>query len=86
MYIWRIINLKIESYGKEIFVFHYFVDYFVPFFGYGYILIHFENGIYTIEQLKGDVVMSLIMSFVISLGLAVTLSISQKQKDKENKE
>ena len=55
-----------------------------PFFGYGYILIHFENGIYTIEQLKGDVVMSLIMSFVISLGLVVTLAISQKQ-NKENK-
>jgi ABC-type Mn2+/Zn2+ transport system permease subunit len=57
-----------------------------PFFGYGYILIHFENGIYTIEKLKGDVVMSLIMSFVISLGLVVTLAISQKQKNKENKE
>ena len=57
-----------------------------PFFGYGYILIHFENGIYTIEQLKGDVVMSLIMSFVISLGLVVTLAISQRQKNKENKE
>jgi len=57
-----------------------------PFFGFGYILIHFENGIYTIERLKGDVVMSLIMSFVISLGLVVTLAISQMQKNKENKE
>ena len=30
--------------------------------------------------------MSLIMSFVISLGLVVTFAISQKQKNKENKE
>ena len=57
-----------------------------PFFGYGYILIHFENGVYTIEKLKGDAIMSLIMSFLISLGLVITLAISQRQKNKEKKD
>ena len=57
-----------------------------PFVGYAYILAHFENGIYTIERLKGDAIMSLIISFIISLGLVVSLAISQRQKNKENKE
>ena len=56
-----------------------------PFVGYAYILTHFENGIYTIERLKGDAIMSLIISFIISLGLVVSLAISQRQKNKENK-
>ena len=55
-----------------------------PFVGYAYVLTHFENGIYTIEKLKGDAIMSLITSFLISLGLVITLSISQK-KNKDEK-
>lgn len=56
-----------------------------PFVGYAYVLTHFENGIYTIEKLKGDAIMSLITSFLISIGLVISLAISQRQKNKDEK-
>ena len=56
-----------------------------PFVGYAYVLTHFEKGIYTIEKLKGDAIMSLITSFLISIGLVISLAISQRQKNKDEK-